>query len=273
MYNVAQYLEKCIGSIYKQGIDEKEFEVILIDDGSPDNSYEVANKLTATKTNVTIIRQDNKGLGGARNTGIHNAKGEYLLFLDADDWIFDESLLKVWKILEIYQLDVLEFRAQRISEEGKVLDTIFQVYSESILTGPDYISKIGINNSACNKLYRRDFLIKEGILFIENVYIEDAPFNTEIFCKAKKIKGIQDVLVCFLQNSKSITRAHRDGYRLNKFIDDSKIVISRINSFATFEGLNQVVRKKILQKVALFTSGLILMIIKSGKSKKKKKKI
>lgn len=272
MYNVEQYLHKCISSIYKQGLDENEFEVILVDDGSPDKSFDTALSLTQDNSNVRIIRQSNKGLGGARNTGILNAKGEYLLFLDADDWILDKSIVSVIEILEINKIDVLEFRAQRISEDGKVLDDIFEVYSESLLTGTDYIARIGINNSACNKFYRREFLIDEGILFIENVYVEDAPFNTEVYCKANKVIGVQDILVCFLQNSKSITRAHRNDFRTNKFINDSKIVTSRINNFVAFDGLNIDGKKKILEKVAMFTSGLILMIIRSGKTKKEKEK-
>ena len=86
MYNVEQYLEKCIDSVYNQGLKEEEFEVILVDDESPDNSLAVATILTKDKKNVTIISQKNKGLGGARNTGILCAAGRYVLFLDSDDW-------------------------------------------------------------------------------------------------------------------------------------------------------------------------------------------
>jgi glycosyltransferase involved in cell wall biosynthesis len=92
VFNVVQYVEKAILSVYDQGIDEKDFEVILVDDGSTDESLNHITLLTQEKTNVKIISQKNKGLGGARNTGIKNALGKYVLFLDADDWYLHNTL-------------------------------------------------------------------------------------------------------------------------------------------------------------------------------------
>ena len=121
MYNVEQYIETCIQSVYKQHIDTKEFEVILVDDESPDNSLQVAEKTTASFDNVKIISQRNKGLGGARNTGIKHAAGKYILFLDSDDWFIENSLEHILAIARKNNTEILEFGAQQINVDGSLL--------------------------------------------------------------------------------------------------------------------------------------------------------
>lgn len=91
MFNVAQYLRKCVLSAFNQGLSTNEFEIIMVDDESPDNSLDIAKDMSKTHDNITVISQKNKGLGGARNTGITHAKGEYLLFLDADDYLLPNT--------------------------------------------------------------------------------------------------------------------------------------------------------------------------------------
>ena len=265
MYNVAQYLEKCIGSIYKQGMNENEFEVILIDDGSPDNSYEVANKLTATKTNVTIIRQNNKGLGGARNTGIHNAKGEFLLFLDADDWILSNTCLKVLDSADRLNVDVLEFASQGITSQGKIVYYISNSSNRKVFNGFEYYKAIRYMHSACNKLYKREFLIQNNLFFLENIFIEDFEFNTRVFSKASRVAATTVLMAQFLQSSNSITR-NKNQSQKRKMISDIKLVLEKIkNEYKIYEhSESPVVHSFFKERLGFVVSTLFVQMIKSG---------
>ena len=153
MYNVENYVEKCIHSVYRQGLSEKEFEILLIDDESPDNSLEVAKNVVSNYSNTIIISQKNKGLGGARNTGIEHASGNYLLFLDSDDFYIDNTIKDIIGIAEENDLDILEFGARGVDiNDNKVFELAINNGSK-IVTGIEYYNSFKYMNSACNKLY------------------------------------------------------------------------------------------------------------------------
>lgn len=108
VYNVAAYLAKCIDSVLKQ--EFKQYEVILIDDGSTDESGTICDKFAEQDKRIVVIHQKNKGLSAARNIGIENAKGEYILFLDSDDYWHDSSALNIiYSRLNVSNADILSF--------------------------------------------------------------------------------------------------------------------------------------------------------------------
>ena len=92
VYNVEKYIVQCINSTLHQDLSENEYEILIIDDESPDQSVDLIKKQFYNIPSIKIISQKNKGLGGARNTGIKNASGEYLLFLDSDDFLLPNVL-------------------------------------------------------------------------------------------------------------------------------------------------------------------------------------
>jgi glycosyltransferase involved in cell wall biosynthesis len=273
MYNVEKYIEKCLDSVYELEADSSQYEIVLIDDESPDNSLVIAKSIVEKKSNAKIISQKNKGLGGARNTGILNASGMYVMFLDSDDFISNKKLLDVVNIAVKNDVDVLEFAANRVDNKYNYIDTIFQIDTISVVTGNEYIENFEFGNSACNKFYNRNFLISNNISFVEKTYVEDAPFNVEVFVNAKKVLAIPSVLVSFFQNSSSITRTKRKGDVLNKYILDAIKVTTIMNNLILKSNLSKKASKKLMVKVALFTSGLLLMVLKSNKSFSEKKQI
>ena len=217
-YNVQEYILKCLDSVYSQGLAPDAYEVLLIDDGSTDHAVEIATGYLQDKSNGKIIRQQNKGLGGARNTGIVNANGTYLLFLDADDWLLPNALKEILTIAENDRLDLLEFAAQGVNSAGKILYH-YRNSSEVFSSGIDYYKKVRYMNSACNKLYRRLFLVEHQILFLEKIFIEDFEFNTRCLAKAKKLKATDTLVSQFLQSENSITR-NSDPSNRQKMIAD-----------------------------------------------------
>jgi glycosyltransferase involved in cell wall biosynthesis len=265
MYNVEKYIEKCIYSVINNNWRADEYEMVLVDDESPDSSLAIAKKITKNLSNVKIISQKNLGLGGARNTGIKAAIGNFLFFLDSDDFLIPNKILEVLNLAENENLDVLEFAANRVNVNGQIIDEIFKINCKYPIDGEQYIGTYNFANSACNKLYKRQFLIANEIFFIEKVYVEDAPFNVEVLMKAKKVRGIENVVVSFLQNNHSITRHTRTGAQLEKFIKDGIIVTNKINSIAKNNFISNTAKSALHQKVSVFVSGIILMIIQSKK--------
>ena len=119
VYNVKDYLEKCVDSILRQ--TEREFELLLIDDGSTDGSGELCDTLAERDGRVRVIHQENRGLGGARNTGIEAARGTWLLLVDSDDWIEPEILEKALKAAERENADMVSFGFRSVDLQGKEL--------------------------------------------------------------------------------------------------------------------------------------------------------
>jgi glycosyltransferase involved in cell wall biosynthesis len=239
MFNVEKYLETCIGSVVNQGLYSDEFEILMINDESPDNSVNVANSIATKHSCVKVISQKNQGLGGARNTGIINAKGEYLLFLDADDIYIENTIKEILSIGILNNLDILEFGAQGIDEQGNITYQVSNNSSTKITSGIEYYNKIKYMNSACNKLYKRSFLLDNQLLFVEKIFGEDFEFNTRALYMAKRVMAIDNIVAQFLQTENSITRT-KDIEKKRKYIDDLIDILRRIQKFRLeFESLKK----------------------------------
>jgi glycosyltransferase involved in cell wall biosynthesis len=247
MYNVAEYLERCINSVYDQGICESKFETILVNDGSTDNSVEVATFLTKDRTNVQIISQKNRGLGGARNTGIDNATGSYIIFLDADDYLLPNKLELLYKQAIKNNLDILEFGSEGVTPQGSVIYRKSKKGHGKPLTGQEYLASVNYMVSACNKLYATSLLKDNKLRFLERVFIEDVEFNTRVFLYAKLVMATPDVCAHFVSTEGSITRAVSPEKQY-KMMDDMLEVITIINDFVQKNYPEYSVAKPRLQK-------------------------
>ena len=238
MYNVENYVEKCIHSVYRQGLSEKEFEILLIDDESPDNSLEVAKNVVSNYSNTIIISQKNKGLGGARNTGIEHASGNYLLFLDSDDFYIDNTIKDIIGIAEENDLDILEFGARGIDiNDNKVFELAINNGSK-IVTGIEYYNSFKYMNSACNKLYKKAFIEQNNLRFIEKIYSEDFEFNTRALYYCNRVMAVDNIVAKFLQSEGSITRSKNINQK-KKYINDLIDIIQRINNFKNEQETNK----------------------------------
>lgn len=219
MYNVENYLVDCIGNIKIKDID---YEIVMVNDGSPDNSFEVAKSLALTNSKIKVISQENKGLGGARNTGINTATGKYILFLDADDVLNKQS----FAFLKHYQDDIIEFSAQLVMPDGTVVQDVKKVDSTS-MSGKSYAINIGFKPSACNKIYKRKFLINNYLNFKEKIYSEDIHFNTRAYFLASSVSSNREIIQKFTQTTNSITR-NNDHQKKQKMFDDLMFIFKDI---------------------------------------------
>lgn len=269
IYNVEKYLPKCIESILKTAWQKVSYEIIVVNDESPDGSLAIAEGYAEKHLQIRVITQPNKGLGGARNTGLRSSKGEYVFFLDSDDYLISDQMPELVTKAQRLKVDILEFSALTVREDYSVIQHIFPVENLSPVSGTDYYGNYPPSNSVCNKLYRRQFLKEQSIVFMENVYVEDAPFNVEAYLKAKTAASFPLIPVAYLQNTTSITRQKRTGAQMDKFITDSIKVTSKMKSFLS-DDLPTPAQDALKKKLAIFVSGTLLMILKSQKPYKSK---
>ena len=209
VYNVEKYIEKCLGSLCGLEIAN---EIIVINDGSSDNSLEIIKKFKNEheNENIIIINQENKGISKTRNVGLRESKGEFIFFLDSDDWVETESFKKMLKenIEKDTDVDIIVGKETRYDENsgetwvGADARTPKELIGK-ILTGREYFKK-GIEHKFLSVrvgiyLYKKEFLEKNNIEFIEEIGThEDELFLINILSKAQKIKIVDDIFGVYL---------------------------------------------------------------------------
>jgi len=224
VYNVEKYISSCLLSILENDLDPAEYEIIVVDDGSPDKSMEIVNSLTGKYSNIKIHTQKNSGISGARNSGIRLAKGKYILFVDSDDWLKENSLKNLIQLSEKYNLEILEFGIENIKNDLSVVGEFSNSTGYSILNGIDYYRQVRYVNSVFNKIYKNEFIKKAELFFIEKIYVEDFEFNTRAFLQARLVIAIPDLIYKYRQSPNSITRT-KDTNRQLKMIEDHILVL------------------------------------------------
>ena len=199
IYNVEPYIERCLRSLEDQDISKNDYEIICVNDGSPDNSRDLVVRLQKEFDNITLIDQENQGVSLARNNGIDIAKGKYLLMVDPDDLIEANALKDKLEILDRYDLDV-GITGFVILNEAMVEEYRYDpVHDNTILSGIEYSYRIRgrsdtrLPHRSWAIFIRRKFLNINELRYLAEVpYLEDGEFMARVLCIARK--------VCFLNN-------------------------------------------------------------------------
>lgn len=242
VYNAEKYIEQTINSIILQSY--KNFELILIDDGSKDTSLEICNKYAKKDTRIKVIHIENHGVSYARNLGIEQSLNEYVIFVDSDDLLADDALEKVNKLIneckefDLIQTSHIEFYDDTPKDYAKVFDSKMLSNEElliattTLLSGITRKDNIIIPGPWC-KIYRRENLIKWNIRFNEKFFMyEDGIFNLEYLCKSKKVYISSTVTYLYrLSNESSATRSFKSNYLEQRYnmINHIKEIVSNNN--------------------------------------------
>lgn len=191
VYNVERYIGGTLSSIYDQNFDESQFEVIVVNDGTPDKSMSVVDAFAKKHLNLRIVSQDNRGLSAARNAGLSIAKGEYVWFVDSDDKIASDSLEKIREIVK-GGADIFCFDMTRVSEkDGSSYVEKFFLKDErgSFLRDvPKYVFGLKTHMAPVQRfLFRNKFLIKNNLTFCPGIIHEDDEFIVRSILISEKI--------------------------------------------------------------------------------------
>lgn len=222
VYNTGLYIKKCLDSIINQTFKE-EIEIILIDDGSTDNSDELIKEYIEKNNSKDIIKyytKENEGIAKTRNFGIDKANGEYIFFVDSDDYIDKETIKKLKPYID-EDIDMIKFKLQRIDKNNNILEKV---------DGPIFTKISG--EEAFNKLYSEDVLLDSPCVYVikrnlftknnfkfNRTYHEDFGLIPLIILKAKSFVSIPDYLYYYVQGENSITRNDDYSKTIKKFED------------------------------------------------------
>ena len=241
IYNVAPYLRKCVDSLLAQDISN--YEIILVDDGSTDDSGAIADELVhafrlsplASRLQLRVIHQSNAGLSAARNTGIAAAIGDYILFVDSDDYLQPNVLGALMEQVERDNLDVLRFRYQNVRESGEAFApykdmTNYNDYSSTPTDGLTFLNeRMGIQCYVVQFLVRRDIVLQEQ--FTPGIYFEDTDWTPRMLLRAKRVASSDLVVYNYLWREGSITLSQKDIAKLRKQLQDKMGLLERLNKW------------------------------------------
>lgn len=269
VYNVEKYIHSSIESIYKQGLDENRFELIIVNDGTKDNSMGVIADIINQHTNITIINQENLSLSVARNNGIAAAKGEYILMPDSDDLLIENSLKPLLeKALETkVDLVVADFLSMTDEEINDFVKEDFQQPELQFKEGEgESLFLEVLNPYECfvwRTLYRRDFIVNQHLSFYPGIRYQDIPFTHECYIKANKYIKANCLLNIYRKWPGSSTKAYK--------IDNTKQFITAIAltwKLRQIEGLSSDLLYKLEENVYISFRNMLYHTLHSIKEKK-----
>lgn len=208
IYNVDKYIERCVESIIKQTYTN--IEIILVDDESPDNCAKICDEYAKKDSRIKVIHKKNGGLSSARNSGLDIASGEYILFVDGDDYIHESAVEITLREAICNNADIVHFNFQSVDEEGnelkiKNIDLDHNKLLNSYETICGYVKEYKIKVMAWNKLYRSKLF--EDLRFDEGYVYEDELIFPKIISKSKINYTINDKLYYYVNAPNSITKS------------------------------------------------------------------
>ena len=235
VYNVEKYLKRCVESVIAQ--DWKKYEILLVDDGSTDHSPQICDNYVKTYDFISVIHKENGGLSEARNTGLSQAKGEYVYFPDSDDWIEPDTFIALSEALESQKFDIISFNREFVKseEDAIVSDSVVTIVFEGKDAFVEMLKHSYITGFANDKIYRKALFMDHDILFPKGKYYEDLGTNYKLFLSAKKVYATNQKYYHYLiDNPDSITQSwnekkFRDMFGFYKEVFYSDFVRSQLN--------------------------------------------
>ena len=212
-YNAGKYIKRTLDSIVCQ--DMSDVEIILVNDGSQDNTLSVINSFAVEYQNIIVISQDNNGVSVARNRGMMEAKGRYICFIDADDIVVPTYLADIKNVLSD-EYDLICFGFKYYKSENKIIDCFPKHRAKTILY--DFLTN-RVLHSIFSGIYRKEFLAKYDIKFDENTYYgEDTEFLIKVFVHVdeKRVFLLNKILYLYLYNPTSALHQTKE-YNQKKF--------------------------------------------------------
>ncbi|MBC2840323.1 glycosyltransferase [Robiginitalea sp. SC105] len=230
LYNKEKYIGRCLKSLMAQDLPANEYEVVVVDDGSKDAGASIAREFAETHQNIRFFTQKNAGPSAARNKGLDAATGDYVYFLDADDFLAPDVLKGLLQVAEQNKLEILEFNTCEI-REGEQADSLKSTKQDphvQVVDGISYIAEYGFRNEAWRYIIHHGFLKENGIRFIEGTLYEDVIFTASLFLKARRIAKAEMDIHRYVTVADSIVTS-RDAAHNLRFIHGMVYAIERIH--------------------------------------------
>ena len=205
-YNIEKYIQRCIESVVNQS--EREIEIIIVNDGSTDNTLNIINKVNELDDRIIVINKKNQGLIEARKTGLKYANGEFILFLDGDDWLENNCIEELYKTANDKKADVVLYNAYMVYDDRKeIFDTFIEKFIDDIKKNPvKNLLLLNISPTIWSKFIKKSFLEENNIEFPQNIsYAEDLAAVLNIFINKPKIVCNEKRFYNYYQRNDSIS--------------------------------------------------------------------
>ena len=254
VYNVEKYIRRCLDSIYNQNIPYESFEVIIVNDGTPDKSMDIVDEFVNIHKNIKLINQANQGLSSARNNGLAIAVGKYVWFIDSDDWICEGSIKYLFGYFkEEYNLIATNLYYTHDDPINNHFER--EINNNLLLSSKDYISKYSVGASQ-RYIIKRDFLKKNKLKFYPGILHEDGELNLKLVYLAKEVYLLKNPIYCYYQgNSNSIMATWK--------IKNSEDMLKVYKSLSDFLDENVVTDLKLTCRIYLFKILLMSISLKN----------
>ncbi len=236
VYNVECYLRVCVDSLLAQDMTLEEYEIILVDDGSLDGCSAICDEYAFRYKNISVIHRSNGGLSAARNSGLSVAKGEYVQFVDSDDYLEHNVLRALVEKMDKEKLDVLRFNYQNVNEQYEVFEPNkvrkpFVDFRDEVCDGLTFLTeRLGTACYVPQFIIRRTLL--ENCLFKEGIYFEDVEWTPRMLLKAERVSSVNTIVYNYLYRVGSITRS-TDEEKMKKRLGDRFSLIDSLQEQAS----------------------------------------
>ena len=227
VFNGEKYIRRCIESIVAQGLKDDTYEVILINDGSEDSSFDICCQLTKQYRNVILLNQANYGQGVARNYGIKVARGRYITFADIDDYFNDNVLEEICGILETNSPEILVTRNATMNSRGEIMPQAqYKYLTTQRYIGEDLLLDYYLPAAVWSKFYLTDFLRSNAIGFLPDIIHEDVEMNVRAFAIATAVEFSNIITYVYFWNPLSTDKLMNEDKRRRAYISDLVIAHS-----------------------------------------------
>lgn len=228
VYNVEKYIDQCLDSIINQTY--KNLEIIIVNDGTKDNSMKIVEKYLSDKR-IKIINKKNEGLSSARNIGMEKATGEYIYFLDSDDWIENNTIKKL--VENSIDADIVGANFLYYDEITKKGKSEKDILKNIPITKGEYLLNKNVETMVWNKLYKLSFLKEKKLNFIKGIIHEDEEFTFKCYMNSPKVKYIEDYTYNYRVNREnSIMYDSKTKEKNDYSIRSLEVIIKSLNNLS-----------------------------------------
>lgn len=251
VYNVEVYLEDCLSSIYSQSLSLSDFEIVIVDDGSTDNSMAIVDSFKNIYENIKVFHQANQGPSAARNLAIKNAEGIYILGVDSDDFLIENKVSSLLELALNFDLDILRAEYQYSDDKGRLTESSKwknkrEPYAGKLVDGTTLYTKLYCREFFTPLLMmKRSFLLNNNLMFEEGIYFEDVDFSTRLSFVAERVMYIPEIFYVYRLRDGSITHSIN-----KKKIDNLIYVVRKLHDYAVSVQANAEMKKVILENVS-----------------------
>ena len=236
VYNVEKYIERCLDSLVRQKFGY-EYEIIIVNDGTKDNSMTIADRFASKYDFIRIITQQNAGLSAARNTGLANARGEYIAFVDSDDFVSPFYISEMYTLAVKNNADIVQCRYCNYFEKSDRSINVLLSHRNGVIGGKKafekLISDVSVRNYAWNKLYRRSLFTDNNISYPVGKCFEDVITTPRLFACAENVAFTRKVLYSYAHRPDSIT-----GLAGRKMVDSYLEAYLILSEYLAENGIN-----------------------------------